>query len=234
MSFIRDTLWETERINFILWIILNSSLRMSRHFSRFCSHITSFLIFSHRTRYTVAWRNIASVKVSVIPLHLHDTFTIKTILTKTSSVLWYRMPYSLLNSLHYFRQASQHQKMYKETKKINTVTPSVTVLCMYCEEIKVSFFSISPWLQLKLILGNWKSPCRPRITEVKVLIVVGFFRNEFCGIKTSHVTGAWDIVGEMRYQLKGFPYLETVRFDYYWNPLRTKPTWRVKLFVILF
>ena len=36
-----------------------------------------------------------------------------------------------------------------------------------------------------------------------------------CGIKTSHVTEAGDFVSEMRYQLKGFPYLETVRFDYY-------------------
>ena len=34
-----------------------------------------------------------------------------------------------------------------------------------------------------------------------------------CGIKASHVTEAGDFVSEMRYQLKGFPYLETVRFD---------------------
>jgi len=54
-----------------------------------------------------------------------------------------------------------------------------------------------------------------------------------CGIKPSHVAEAGDLVSEKRYQLKGFPYLETVRFDYYWNPLCTKPTWRVKLFVIL-
>jgi len=54
-----------------------------------------------------------------------------------------------------------------------------------------------------------------------------------CGIKASHVTVAWDLVSEMRYQLKGFPYLGTVRFDYYWNTLCTKPTLRVKLFVIL-
>jgi len=54
-----------------------------------------------------------------------------------------------------------------------------------------------------------------------------------CGIKTSHVTEAGDLFSEMRYQLKGFPYLETVLFDYYWNPLHTKPTRRVKLFVIL-
>ena len=95
-------------------------------------------------------------------------------------------------------------------------------------------FLTSPWLHYKLIFGNSKTPCRPPVTQFKALIVVGYFRDELCGIKTSHVAEAWDLVREMCYQLKGFPYLKTVRFDYYRNPLRTKPTWRVKLFVILF
>ena len=95
-------------------------------------------------------------------------------------------------------------------------------------------FLTSPWLHYKLIFGNWKTPCRPPVTQFKALIVVGYFRDELCGIKTSHVAETWDLVREMCYQLKGFPYLKTVRFDYYRNPLRTKPTWRVKLFVILF